>query len=206
METLDFFKHFLRESSRLRQTRYCKNMQVTVIDDHPENDGHTESEYVSSIMLWGGVGRIMLKAHFDLDTAAAWASKGMQVEESELADHLAIDFFREFSNLHGGYLRGIFEGSGIPLRMSLPFVASGQDPAFPPLEESTTQRITWKLSDGIRDITCTAEVEVADEAALRRVRPILEQALKEEIRQLLHGEGGEVEFLFDDEKQPSNAA
>jgi len=198
--SLDFLKHFLRESSRLRQTRHCRNMQLTIEDCPAGPNGAADStakDYMSSIVLWGGPGRIKLKAYFDLDTAAAWASRGLQVQEADLEDSLAIDFFREFSNLQAGYLRGVLESGGVPMRLSLPFVASGEaEEIFQAPPEGQTESISWRISDGERAIICTAEVEVADQEAFLQAQPALEEALRSEMRSLLNGDaGGDVEFF-----------
>lgn len=176
-------------------------MQLT-IEECPTDPAQSEScsttkEYMSSIVLWGGHGRIKLNAYFDLDTAAAWASRGLQVQEADLEDSLAIDFFREFSNLQAGYLRGVLESGGVPMRLSLPFVAAGGSSELfqESLPDVAAESISWRISDGERAIICTAEVEVSDRDAFVQAQPILEEALRTEMKNLLSGDGGDVEFL-----------
>lgn len=200
MGSIDFLKHFLRESSRLRQTRHCRNLELTIEDCPPQPNGasfSSDKEYMSSIVLWGGSGRIKLKSYFDLDTAAAWASRGLQVHESDLEDSIAIDFFREFSNLQAGYLRGVFESGGVQMSLSLPFVASGaSEDLFEIPVEGRVESITWRMSDGDRSIVCTAEVEITDAAAFLSAQPVLEEALKTDLRNLISGDTcGDVEFF-----------
>lgn len=197
---MDFFKLFLRETSRMRLSKHCRDLQVTAEDwtESLRSDGSI-SEYISSIMLWGGPGRIMLKAHFDLDTAASWASHGLQMAESELDDSVAIDFFREFCNLHAGYLRGVLESNGLLFGISLPFIMAGDSEGmFQELQGAKVETSAWRLSDGNRSIVCTAEIEIVDRKALIAIQPALENVLREEdLKKASGGDGGgDVEFLL----------
>lgn len=199
MSGMDFFKRFLRETSRMRLSKHCRDLQVTAEEwaDGVRADGSI-SEYISSIMLWGGPGRIMLKAHFDLDTAAAWASHGLQMAESDLDDSVAIDFFREFCNLHAGYLRGVLESNGLLFGISLPFIMAGDSEGmFQELQGTTVETCAWRLSDGNRSIVCSAEIEIVDPKALFAIEPALETAMQEEdLKKASGGDDGDVEFLL----------
>jgi hypothetical protein len=198
----EFFKRFLRETSRLRLAKHCRDLNVVVEEwnNSVRPDGSI-GEYISSIMLWGGPGRIMLKAHFDLDTAAAWAAHGLQMSESELEDSVAIDFFREFCNLHAGYLRGVLESNGLLFGISLPFIMAGDsEGTFQKLQGSSVESSAWRLTDGVRQVICTAEIEIVDPRSIASVQPALESILKEEMDKNAQGtdktDGGDVEFLL----------
>ena len=133
-------------------------MSVT-IEESPAStrEDRQNSEYISSIILWGLPGRMTLKIHFDTETAIKWASAGLQKAEYDIEDSIALDFFRELSNLHAGNLRGMFEGQGILFRMSLPFIMVGDsEPALPSLQQKQIegagelQTLSWVLTDGGR--------------------------------------------------------
>jgi CheY-specific phosphatase CheX len=156
------------------------------------------SEYISSIMLWGGPGRVMIKAHFDLETAVSWAAHGLQMPESEVDDSIAIDFFREFCNLHAGYLRGVLEANGLLFGISLPFIMAGDSEGmFQELQGNSVETCAWRLVDGNFSIICTAEIEIIDSKALELVRPSLEALLlAEDMKRASSADDGNVEFLF----------
>lgn len=196
---MEFFKRFLRETSRMRLSKHCRDLEMKV-DDWSESlrsDGSI-SEYISSIMLWGGPGRVMIKAHFDLETASAWAAHGLQMKENEVDDSVAIDFFREFCNLQAGYLRGVLEANRLLFGISLPFIMAGDSEGmFQELQGNSVETCAWRLLEGNHAVICTAEIEIIDPKAIELVQPALETLLiEEDLKKASGADDGDVEFLF----------
>jgi len=196
---MEFFKRFLRETSRMRLSKHCRDLEMKDEDwsESLRADGSI-NDYISSIMLWGGPGRVMLKAHFDLETASVWAAHGLQMSESAVEDSVSIDFFREFCNLHAGFLRGVLEANGLLFGISLPFIMAGDSEGmFQELQGNSVETCAWRLVEGNHAVICTAEIEIIDPKAIELVQPSLESRLMEEDMKKASGaDDGNVEFLF----------
>lgn len=183
----------------MRLAKHCRSMDVVSVPwaGQLNSDGSINS-LISSIMLWGGPGRIIIKSHFDLQTAAVWSAKGLGIENPEEMDEIVVtDFIREFSNLHAGYLRGLFEEHGLLFGISLPFIMAGNsERTLQSLHGVRVEKTAWGLSDGEHGIICTAEIELLDSRAIEAVQPGLEGALAKEKSGEAQDDSGDVEFLF----------
>lgn len=195
-DILSFLQRFLSETAAQRLRKHCRGMSVALLPWNGETlIEDALADRTTSIMLWGAAGKMTIKAHFCLDTAVAWAAVGLNRHEDDVDDLVAVDFFREYSNLHAGYLRGVFEESGMLFGMSLPFVMPGEDEAV--AREVRSPKVwtgAWVLSDESRHkVICSCEIELTDLTGIEKARAKLEAALK--LGETDSASDGDVEFL-----------
>lgn len=194
-ELLHFLQNYLRETSAHRLSSHCRGMAV----EHKPWDGKplvsgSLGERTSAILLWGSAGKITIKTHFRLDTAVAWASIGLDRRVEDVDEFTAIDFFREFSNLHAGFLRGSFEELKMLFGLSLPFIMHGEDEEIAQMVRSSRVRSgAWVLSDGRQSVICTSEIELTDASKFEKARTELEKTMRESSAEKTSE--GEVEFF-----------
>jgi hypothetical protein len=195
MNLNDFLFWYLSETSRIRLAKHCRedHFQISSWDGSLRDDGSV-SDKISSIMLWGAPGRIVLKTHFALATANEWAARAAGKPVEEIQEAFAVDFMREFSNLHAGSLRGQLEAHGLLFGISLPFIMAGNsERTLRELAGTKTATRGWLLTDGAHHVVCTAELEIADSKRLERVRGALEAAVVGETA--APADDGEIQFL-----------
>ena len=65
--TVEFLQSFLKESCKFTFNRYCKIASLTLIDvtEEPNETSVAFTEEMSMIVLWGSLGTIILKSHFN---------------------------------------------------------------------------------------------------------------------------------------------
>jgi hypothetical protein len=194
--TVDLVTNFVKATSRLRLLAHCRNLNISIDGwaDEAGEASHPLHKLVSSIQLWNSLGRITLKVHFDIETAIAWAASGLNKSKDQVESAIALDFMREYSNLHAGFLRGLFESKGIEFAMTLPFVNEDYHPRSRPATANYNTS-SWMLTDGQHEIRYSVELEFDDALNVDLVREVLLSDEKEESDAEPNNEGL-VEFLI----------
>ena len=171
---VELVTNFVKATSRLRLLAHCRNLNIS-IDGWADEDNEASQplqQWVSAIQLWNNLGRITLKVHFNTATAVAWAACGLNKSKEQIEDDVAIDFMREYSNLHAGFLRGLFESKGIDFAMTLPFVTEDSHLQLRPAT-ANFKAASWTLTDGHYEIRYSVETEFDDVLNADQVREVL---------------------------------
>jgi CheY-specific phosphatase CheX len=127
MTGMELTKSLIRSGLNARMQRFINKNEVTLIEGLSEpSEGSYDTE-MSIIMLWGLMGMITLKVHFNIEKAMRLAAVVLEIPLSDASPKVARAVMSELSNIHAGYLKGFLEKCTISASMSLPFLADGND-------------------------------------------------------------------------------
>lgn len=194
-KTVEFLHGYLKESSKYIFSRYCRGTNLFLTDIKKDSD-NILSEEMSIILLWGTLGTIILKTHFNLDSANYFATGELKVLTDE-NKNMSRDFMKEFSNMQAGHIRGIFEENKIMLGMSLPFLVLGKDEKlFRKIRDADSEIYLWKLEDENKNtLSCAVEFCLNDYLMLKNISSALQNDIeKNNSAERLEAEG-DVVFL-----------
>jgi CheY-specific phosphatase CheX len=188
IDPLLFLKNFVRESSREKLASYCAVSSVKC--RKYDLDSETIFERVTSILLWGSPGRARLEFQFNLESAVQLASIGLGKNQEDIDDDIALDFMREFSNTHAGYLRGVFENAGERFGVSLPFILSGSaERTQSGMDGAEKMSTSWILSLDSTEIVGTLDLEIVDRQKMEALQVHLTATMGKSVDQ------GDVNFF-----------
>jgi CheY-specific phosphatase CheX len=157
--------NYIKESCKHTFNRYRKNANTSLFDLDDKEEEVLFGE-MSTIVLWGATATIILKLHFNLNTASYYASHEIK-EMNDETINMCRDFMKEFSNMQAGHIRGFFEEHKVFFGMSLPFLGLGIDePIFKRLRGEIETIYKWKLVDeNNNSFVCSAEVTLNNQEA-----------------------------------------
>ncbi len=190
-----FLKYYLKENSRQTFLRYSRATEITIVDLPEEPADTALAEEMSLILLWGKLGTIILKTHFDpSDLSTHLAQNFANSSNNNLK--LSRDFIKEFSNMQAGYIRGLLEEHNILVGMSLPFSTCGTDEIkFRKIRDPGVDLTIWKLVDANqKSIRCSAEIILNDFTVVRDIQSRLEADIIKNNSSKVEDDG-DVEFI-----------
>jgi hypothetical protein len=156
-------------------SQHCRRNHFIASDwDGMTPAGNSDALRMSEIYLTGPLGKIFLRVYFDLNQARRMAAETFGKAESDVSDTLAMDFMREYSNLHAGSMRAVLERNSFGFDMSLPASPSTASSELKKLSrDASGQTNVWMLTDGQTEIVCFAKIELNDDKPFRRALPEL---------------------------------
>jgi CheY-specific phosphatase CheX len=171
MAGMNLIKSLIRSSLNARMQRYINKNEITLIEGLTEpSEGNYDTE-MSIIMLWGVMGMITLKVHFNVEKAMILAALVQNVPVSEISPKVARSVMSELSNIHAGNIKGFLGKCSIGTSMSLPFLADGNDESiFRKIRDPRAQM------DLCRVIIGGVELSFSSEICLLNQNAIVEQA------------------------------
>lgn len=191
-----YFQAFIAQSAAYRLSKYTKlNFEV-----HPGavlSVIQRNSEEIAVIMVWGSVGAVNFKIHYDYAQAAAACASCLGRTKDSLAPKTVREFMRELCNLTAGFLRTFMQKNQVPMGMSLPFLAEGDDELiFQKLLDPRADLTAWRLKAGSVSFLCSSEILVLEESMLAGLKSEFESAVEQmKTGSLPDDDDGEVNFL-----------
>ena len=156
--------------SRLKVHSDCDEI---VTSEMPDNfrAGKVLANNMVFILTSGEPVRVTFKAHYNMDTARALASRIFGgVSAQAISDRRAVDYMKEYCNLVAGKIVTLFEDLQIDLGISLPQQARGFYEVFADYQEKDRPTVSfsdfWTLRAGEYTITCSALMEILDRKQL----------------------------------------
>lgn len=196
MSEIEVLKKLLRTSTFARLQRYLRKNDLLLEENVPELAEGVYNEQISIIMLWGMLGAINLKTHFNLEIAKGLTALGQNTPVAEVSEKMAQEFMKEFSNNQAGFLKGTLENHKVMMGMSLPFIADGKDEViFRKIRDPRAQVDVWKIKVDKFVITFTAEICLLDSKSIQAVHSQLEQEIKNNMQPQNLEDDGEINFL-----------
>ncbi len=184
----------IAQASASRFGKYCK-IDFQVKDDCPELTDAKYASEIGMIMIWGSLGAVTLKVHFDIDVAIRYTAQSLGHAVDQVTEKTAREFVREMGNLIAGYLRGFFGKNKVVLGMSLPFLAKGEDESiFRKIRDPRAHFNRWILKSPLGDLNCTAEVLFLEVETIAILNPIIKTEI-EVFRSKTEPDDGDVEFI-----------
>ncbi|PWU18035.1 MAG: hypothetical protein C5B49_07820 [Bdellovibrio sp.] len=194
----DLFGRYLVAISKSSYARHTgRSASVSTDANDAKLQGPVFAEEMSIILLWGSVGSIILKSHFNLKFAKRKAGQNLQIPEAKVDERTALDFMGEFMNLQGGAVRSAFGGTEFSMGMSLPFLALGSDEAiFRKIRDPRSQFQTWRCHEGNSDdeLICTSEIYIHDFVVMESMSRKVEAETKK-LTSSNYGDSNNVEFF-----------
>lgn len=170
--------------ARLKSYAQCPDFEIREY----KNEVGVHAHWMSLILISGRYLRLTFKAHYSSDVAKNLAARAMGRSGSDITDHQAADFMKEFCNLTAGGIKKYFEDLGQSVGISLPLVTRGFDELFfsvPNLK--TTFEDVFMLAYPESDIVGSVNVEIFDLDALKEFKYVEKQGSAQD--------DGEVDFL-----------
>lgn len=186
---VEILQNYISVSSLGRMKKYTHNNAFRIdVDKNEERKDQYFGEHMSIIMLWGMIGSIVLKVHFDMKTAMKLAAEAFGRNQSEITVEFACDFMKEFCNLEASNIKGFFEKHKLMFGMSLPFLADGHDEIiFKKIRDPRANYSFWRLTSGTQQLILTSEICLLEKAPIRDIRAALTGGASED--------SDEVQFL-----------
>lgn len=185
--------YLLLETSKNQMDRLIQNQKSTCKIMSPQTLSRKVVDKGVTILLRGGTIRIKLIYEFSIVDATKLASVYIAKPEAELEASAPVDFVREFSNLHSGYIRKILSDLNIRTGVSLPSVFSTDQVSTTTssLFAADAIDIDWTVKTGDQTLFCKGKLSLSEEN--------LETLLKSDLRGITEALGakksGNVEYL-----------
>jgi CheY-specific phosphatase CheX len=165
-------------TSRLKVHSGC---EAIVTSEMPEKfqAGRVLANNMVLILTSGEPVRVTFKAHFNMATARAMASRIFgDLSAQAVTDRRSFDYMKEYCNLVAGKVVTLFADLQIDLGISLPQRARGFYEVFADYQEKDKPNFSfsdfWILSAGEHTITCSAVMEILD---LKRLESLVDCAI-----------------------------
>lgn len=183
-KSTSMLSNFFIKLSTSRLHKHCPAMSFKPIDIDPyENSVEKLGDEFSMIMLWGEIGSVIFKTHFNMEVARAISANALNLDPDSISDDLVRGYMNEFNNLMGGYFRSLLDKHNVLMGMSLPFTTKGtHELFFFKIRDQRYDFTKWKLqSNEGHIIECTSEILIINEECLFRCEKILIEGLQNDM-------------------------
>lgn len=175
--------------------KYCPNVQIAEIKEPDEEFRIDDKECLSMIMLWGSENKIIFKTYYNQKDVSYFYSKATHTSIQDANIKMNNFWMKEYSNLQGGYFRGVIEEYGILVGMSLPFLTSGKDESlFIKRLSSETYKTNWQYKSEGYVLTFSLEINLSEELMDKGLVDFINKKVETE-KQKAPADEGEIEFL-----------
>lgn len=189
------FQNFVAQAAATRISKYTK-LDFEVVPGAVLSVIQRNSEEIAIIMVWGGVGAVNFKIHYDYSHAAAACASCLGRPRDSLAPKTVREFMRELCNLTAGYIRTFMQEHEVPMGMSLPFLAEGDDELiFQKLLDPRADLTAWRMKAGNVSFLCSSEILVLEEEKLLALKDAFNQAVEDMKSGNVSDDDGDVNFL-----------
>jgi CheY-specific phosphatase CheX len=177
----ELFGKIVTQSSHFALKTYAKRDDVVLEELNRDPTDAEQNQIHSRILMTSGSNSIALVHFFTLETAVALAERLIKDDSPLDRETQALDFMREFSNLHGGVVRAMAHKLDMKISASLPMVISTHQSLIKS-SMANPKRTVWKLKAGEATVVGAATVvgfaSLAENVYIARMRQILRDEIK----------------------------
>lgn len=190
----NFLQNYIIEMSASRLTKHCQTLKFKSDSISAYEKSLVLGDEISMILLWGEIGSVVLKAHYNIDVAKNICANALGISNENVTLEMVRAYMNEYNNLMGGFFRGVLESAKVIVGMSLPFITKGVDEeCFFKIRDPRYTFTKWDVkSDKGHLLSCTSEILVLNPKLILENELVLNDALENDKK---NQDIGNVEFF-----------